>query len=100
MFVWKDITHNQAEKGDWFYDWRVIDYLTKKEESVNGGIQQKYCQALEKLELAVLAKKSISKFKSENWLNLMIRNKSKTSRKHLLVLVNLIIYKSLEPFEL
>jgi hypothetical protein len=60
-YAWKNIDHPEAEAGDWFQDWRVIDYLQDEEENINGEIINEYCETLEKLELAALAKKAIFK---------------------------------------
>nr|WP_090636596.1 DUF2515 domain-containing protein [Neobacillus massiliamazoniensis] len=58
--VWKNVTHREAEKGDWFEDWQIADYLKDDQESYNGEIKNEYCKTLERLELAALAKKAIS----------------------------------------
>ncbi|WP_081810931.1 DUF2515 domain-containing protein [Bacillus sp. UNC438CL73TsuS30] len=58
--AWKNRTHPEAEKGDWFLDWRVVDYLKEDNESYDGEIKNEYCKTLERLELAALAKKAIS----------------------------------------
>ncbi|MED1467709.1 DUF2515 domain-containing protein [Bacillus salipaludis] len=58
--AWKNRTHPEAEKGDWFHDWRVVDYLKEENESYDGEIKNEYCKTLERLELAALAKKAIS----------------------------------------
>lgn len=59
-YAWKDKWHAPAEKGDWFKDWKVIYYLNKIEEKVDGEIQYDYCKTLERLELAAITKKVIS----------------------------------------
>ncbi|WP_374217006.1 DUF2515 domain-containing protein [Bacillus bingmayongensis] len=59
IYAWKDLKHEAAEKGDWFEDWRIIDYLINKGDNINGQIQDDYCKTLEKIELAILAKKNI-----------------------------------------
>ncbi|MGG1679179.1 DUF2515 domain-containing protein [Neobacillus sp. NRS-1170] len=58
--AWKNVTHNEAEKGDWFRDYRVADYLAEETEIINGEIVNEYCKTLERLELAALAKKAIN----------------------------------------
>lgn len=58
-YAWKNVDHQDAETGDWFHDWRVIDYLQEQEKNINGEITNDYCETLEKLELAALAKKTI-----------------------------------------
>jgi len=58
--AWKNSTQDEAEKGDWFEDWQVVDYLKNDNENYNGEIKNEYCKTLERLELAALAKKAIS----------------------------------------
>jgi hypothetical protein len=58
-FAWKDKLHSPAEEEDWYKDWDVINYLTKDIENVDGEIKSEYCETLEKLELAGIAKKAI-----------------------------------------
>jgi hypothetical protein len=57
-YAWKNVSHQSAEIGDWFHDWNVVQYLGKQEE-VNGEIIDEYCKTLEKMELAIMAKKTI-----------------------------------------
>lgn len=59
LYTWKDIKHTEAEKEDWFEDWHIVDYLIDKGENSNGKIVDDYCKTLEKIELAILAKKNI-----------------------------------------
>ncbi|MHC0035574.1 DUF2515 family protein [Pseudoneobacillus sp. C159] len=58
-FAWKNVDHPPAEEGDWFSDWRVIDYLKEDIYMVNGEIMNEYCETLENLELVTIAKKAI-----------------------------------------
>lgn len=59
--VWKNVQHQEAEKGDWFRDWHAADYLSDLNETeINGEIEYEYCKTLERLELAALAKKVIT----------------------------------------
>jgi hypothetical protein len=58
--VWKNSSQSEAEKGDWFHDWHVTDYLEDNIEIIDGEILNEYCKTLERLELAALAKKAIS----------------------------------------
>jgi hypothetical protein len=58
-FAWKNVEHIPAEEGDWFDDWRVIDYLLEDTQKLNGEIIHEYCETLENLELATIAKKAI-----------------------------------------
>ncbi|MBO0962033.1 DUF2515 family protein [Neobacillus sp. MM2021_6] len=58
--AWKNVSQDVAEKGDWFEDWQVVDYLTEDDEMIDGEIKYEYCKTLERLELATLAKKAIT----------------------------------------
>ncbi|GAE46988.1 hypothetical protein JCM21738_3925 [Mesobacillus boroniphilus JCM 21738] len=58
--AWKNVKHPEAEAGEWFDDFKVLDYLTGIDEPSIGNIEYDYCQTLEKLELAAFAKKIIS----------------------------------------
>lgn len=63
LSVWKNVKHQEAEKGDWFSDWQVLDYLSNHNETqITGEIEYEYCKTLERLELAALAKKVITFF--------------------------------------
>ncbi len=55
----KNMKHEETEHADWFNDWQVIHYLTDKEERIHGQITEDYCKTLEKIELAILAKKNV-----------------------------------------
>jgi hypothetical protein len=57
--AWKDVEHHEAEKGDWFQDWRTIDYFQNPYMSVNGEITDEYCKTIEKLELALVTKNAL-----------------------------------------
>lgn len=59
IYAWKDLDHEDAEKGDWFEDWHIVDYFIEKGENINGKIEDNYCKTLEKIELAILTKKNI-----------------------------------------
>lgn len=59
-YAWKDVHHTPAESGDWFNDWKVIDYLINTIEKIDGEIEYDYCTALENLELAIVTKKTLS----------------------------------------
>jgi hypothetical protein len=59
-FAWKNIKHESAEKGDWYSDWKVIHYLEKDNKKVNGDIFDEYCETLERIEFAILAKETFS----------------------------------------
>ncbi|WP_084028838.1 DUF2515 family protein [Bacillus sp. J33] len=60
--AWKNVSHEEAEIGDWFKDLQVMDYFIELKDTVNGEIQHAYCKTLERLELAALAKKAVT-----NW---------------------------------
>ncbi|MFE0503183.1 DUF2515 family protein [Peribacillus butanolivorans] len=57
-YAWPNISHEDAESGDWFEDWHVLDYI-HKEVDVNGDIFGNYCKTLEAIELAVMGKEAI-----------------------------------------
>ncbi|MGG3791839.1 DUF2515 domain-containing protein [Geobacillus thermodenitrificans] len=54
--AWKNVAHEVAEPGDWFTDPHVVHYLIKTEQPINGEIVHAYCETLEKIELAIIAK--------------------------------------------
>ncbi|MFJ8246891.1 DUF2515 domain-containing protein [Peribacillus asahii] len=58
-FVWKDCVHQEAEIKEWYEDWQVVYYLINSEETINGEIEDEYCQTLERIELTTIAKKAI-----------------------------------------
>lgn len=58
--AWKNQEHLPAEIEDWYKDWRVIHYLDRSEEKIDGEIENDYCKTLERLELASITKKAIS----------------------------------------
>lgn len=57
-YAWKDINHDAAKTGDWFSDWRVLQYIEESNLKVNGDIQDEYCETLERIELSILAKET------------------------------------------
>lgn len=57
-YAWPNTLHEDAESGDWFEDWHVLDYIHKKVD-VNGKISEDYCKTLETIELAVMAKEAL-----------------------------------------
>lgn len=59
-YVWKDVIHSEAEKGDWFQDWKIIEYLIQQDENIDGEIENEYCKTLEKLEIVAMAKNAFS----------------------------------------
>ncbi|WP_066256341.1 DUF2515 domain-containing protein [Neobacillus drentensis] len=58
--AWKNVSQSEAEKGDWFEDHLVVEYLMDDSEKIDGEIRNEYCKTLERLELAAIAKKAIS----------------------------------------
>ena len=58
--AWKNEIHKEAEQGDWFSDLHIVDYLMEDDEFIYGEIKDEYCKTLERLELAALAKKTIT----------------------------------------
>lgn len=65
-YAWNRVEQPEAEKGDWYSDWKVIHYLKKDMFKGNGGIYHKYCKTLEKIELAILAKEILLPKKPKN----------------------------------
>lgn len=61
-FAWKNQKHADAEMGDWYKDWKVIYFLLPVDGNVAGEITNDYCQTLGRLELAAIAKKTLSVF--------------------------------------
>ncbi|MFC4767815.1 DUF2515 domain-containing protein [Effusibacillus consociatus] len=59
VHAWKDVPHEEADRGDWFEDWRILYYLIPLKEEVDGEIVNAYCKTLEKIELAILAQEKI-----------------------------------------
>ncbi|MBZ5750364.1 DUF2515 family protein [Metabacillus rhizolycopersici] len=59
QFAWENVEQQEAEQGDWFDDWRIIDYLMEEEIYKGGEIYDEYCKTIEKIELAIIAKKAI-----------------------------------------
>lgn len=59
MYVWGNVNHPPAELGDWFENWRVVHYLKKEVGPAKGQIVGEYCETLERLEVAAIAKTAI-----------------------------------------
>lgn len=59
QFAWENIDHPKAEKGDWFDDWRIIDYLIEYEQYEGRDIHDEYCKTLKKIELTITTKKAM-----------------------------------------
>lgn len=58
--VWKNISHSKAEQGDWFKSWKIIEYFFELNEKIDGEIGDEYCKTLEKLEIAAMAKNTLT----------------------------------------
>lgn len=58
-YAWDNVTHTEAEPGDWYEHWYMIEYLLEEQESINGKIMGGYCETLENLEIATIAKERI-----------------------------------------
>ncbi len=58
-YTWENVIQPSAESGDWFEHWRIINYLKEEKDPVNGKVKGEYCETLEKLELAAIAKTAI-----------------------------------------
>ncbi len=59
VYAWNDVIHPAPELEDWFEHWRIINFLVEEKEPINGRIVGEYCETLEKLELAAIAKEAI-----------------------------------------
>ncbi|MGO4886645.1 DUF2515 family protein [Anaerobacillus sp. MEB173] len=59
-YAWKNKEHAHAEPGDWYSDWKIIYYLKQNNSNVNGDILDEYCETLERIELAILAKETFT----------------------------------------
>lgn len=58
--VWRNVNHPQAETGDWYREFSVVEGLFIDTKTINGEIQNEYCKTLERIELASIAKKAIT----------------------------------------
>nr|WP_309475268.1 DUF2515 family protein [Bacillus sp. 03113] len=58
-FAWKNTDQPIAEAGDWYENWRVLKYLSILDEQIKDEIHDEYCETIEKIELAIIAKKTI-----------------------------------------
>ncbi|WP_096188874.1 DUF2515 family protein [Evansella halocellulosilytica] len=61
--AWNNVKHKKAAEDDWYSysDWKVVHYLKSSKINVNGEISNEYCETLEKIELAILAKEGLFK---------------------------------------
>lgn len=57
--VWKDIQHEEAEREDWYQDWKTAYNFIDKKEILHSIIEETYCNTLEKIDLAVLAQEAV-----------------------------------------
>lgn len=57
-YAWPHTPHVEAESGDWFEDWHVLDYI-HDDGSLDGEILNNYCKTIETIELAVMAKEAL-----------------------------------------
>ena len=55
--VWEDWTHSAAEEGDWFKDMAMFPLVKKKINDKEENVLNHYWNTIEKLEIAVFAKK-------------------------------------------
>ncbi len=58
-YAWNNVNHPATEREDWFEHWSIIRYLVEEKEAINGKVVDEYCETLEKLELAAIAKTAI-----------------------------------------
>ena len=58
-YAWHTVNHAAAESGEWYEHWYMIEYLLEEKVPINGKIVGGYCETLEKLELATIAKTAI-----------------------------------------
>lgn len=65
-FAWSNVEQKEAEKEDWYSDWKVIHYLKKDMSKGNGAIYHEYCKTLETIEFSILAKEALLPKKSKN----------------------------------
>ncbi|WP_339316414.1 DUF2515 family protein [Oceanobacillus sp. FSL W7-1304] len=65
-FAWNNIEQKEAEKGDWYLNWKVVHYLKMDMFKGNGAIYHEYCKTLEKIEFSILAKEALLPKKSQN----------------------------------
>lgn len=61
--AWKDEKQREAEKGDWYNNWKVVYYLVDTpEQTSNGEMKSEYCKTIEKLEFVTKAKQIVPFF--------------------------------------
>ncbi|MDG5790104.1 DUF2515 family protein [Evansella sp. AB-P1] len=59
-YAWKDLDQVAPNKEDWYRDWKIINYLIKDNEKVDGNILSDYCHTLEKIQFAILTKDTLN----------------------------------------
>lgn len=59
VHAWGDVTHAEPEPEDWCTDARCILFLLNENEEAGGDVKDAYCQTLEKIERAIVAKEAI-----------------------------------------
>ncbi|WP_042355472.1 DUF2515 domain-containing protein [Bacillus rubiinfantis] len=59
-YAWKNVVQQEAEKGDWFTNEDVANYLVDDTKNIDREIKHEYCKTLERLEIAAVAKKTIN----------------------------------------
>lgn len=57
IYAWKDLNHEEAESGDWFEDWHIVDYLIDKEKIQMERLMMNIAKHLKKLNLQFWQKK-------------------------------------------
>ncbi|MCA1009579.1 DUF2515 domain-containing protein [Halobacillus halophilus] len=60
--VWEDWTHSTAEEGDWFKDMKMFPFVKKKINDKEENVLNHYWETIEKLEIAVFAKKLFTRY--------------------------------------
>src|SRR5699024_7579010 len=48
--TWSNSVQQPAEIGDWYSNYKVINYLNKQNKKENGNIMKEYCKSIEKLQ--------------------------------------------------
>nr|WP_254119063.1 DUF2515 family protein [Bacillus sp. FJAT-29790] len=57
--AWRNVDHLPAQPVEWFDSLDTINCLRELDENIDGEISDEYCETLDKLELAAIAKKAI-----------------------------------------
>ncbi len=56
VHAWKDIDHTPSKRGDWYKNTNILAYYRKQKKVQPSPVSDSYCQALNKMELAILTK--------------------------------------------